>query len=58
MVIPALVDSIDSGGVIFERTNLDSANSDHAAVDLIDDTVNLLQVVRVGDDLISSDNIL
>lgn len=58
MVIPVLVDSIDSGGVIFERTNLDSANSDHAAVDLIDDTVNLLQVVRVGDDLISSDNIL
>lgn len=58
MVIPALVDSINSGGVIFERTNADSANSDHAAVDLVDDTINLLQVVRVGDDLIFSDNIL
>lgn len=57
-VIPVFIDSIDSGGVIFERTDVDSANSDHAAVDLIDNTIDLLQVVRVGDDLITSDNIL
>ena len=40
------------------RTELLASNSDLAAVGLVGDAVNLLDVVRVGDDLIVGDKIL
>ena len=40
------------------RTDLDAALGDHGAVDLVDDTVDLGEVVRVRDDLIAADNVL
>jgi hypothetical protein len=35
-----------------------AADSDLGAVGLVDDTVNLLEVVRVGDDLVTGEDIL
>lgn len=59
MIVHVLERSIHSSGVIsIQRTNIDSANSDHGAVNLVDNTVNLLQIVGVGDDLIIGNNIL
>lgn len=46
----------NKGGRI--RTDFDSAEGNHGAVDLVHDTIDLLQIVGVGDDLVTSDNIL
>jgi len=46
------------GGARYLRTNLDVALGDHGAVSLVDDTVDLGEVVRVRDDLITADNVL
>ena len=40
------------------RTDFNSALSDHGAVGLIDDAVNLLEVVRIRDDLVAGDDVL
>ena len=40
------------------HTDVLATNSDTGAVGLVDDTVNLLEVVRVGDDLVAGDDIL
>ena len=40
------------------RTNLDGALNDHGAVGLVDNAVDLLEVVRVRDDLVTGDNVL
>ncbi len=40
------------------RTDVDGAEGDHGAVDLIDDAVDLLKVVRVRDDLVIGEDVL
>ena len=40
------------------RTDFDGAEGDHGTIDFINGAVNLLQIVRVRDNLITSDNIL
>lgn len=40
------------------RTDVDGALSDHGAVGLVDDAINLLEIVRVGDDLVVGDEVL
>lgn len=40
------------------RTDFDGALGDHGAVGLIDDAVDLLEVVRVRDDLVAADDVL
>lgn len=40
------------------RTDGDGALSDHGAVGLVDDVINLLEIVRVGDDLVVGDEVL
>lgn len=40
------------------RTDSDGALSDHGAVGLVDDAADLLEVVRVGDDLVVGDEVL
>jgi len=40
------------------RTDFDSAEGNHGAVDLVHSTIDLLQVVGVGDDLVTGENIL
>lgn len=40
------------------RTDLDGALSDHGAVGLVDDAIDLLEIVRVGDDLVAGDEVL
>jgi len=40
------------------RTDVDGALDDHSAIDLVDDAINLLQIVRVRDDLVSGEGIL
>ncbi len=39
-------------------TNIDGALSDHGTVGLVDDAIDLLQVIRVRDDLVVSDDVL
>jgi hypothetical protein len=39
-------------------TDLDATLGDHGAVGLVNDTIDLLQVVRVRDDLVVGENIL
>jgi hypothetical protein len=41
-----------------ERTEALASNADLLAVGLVDDTVNLLEVVRVGDDLVTGKDVL
>lgn len=45
----------ETGGL---RTDLDGALGDHGAVGFIDNAVDLLEVVRVRDDLVVAENIL
>jgi hypothetical protein len=40
------------------RTDRDGALDDHGAIGLVDDAIDLLQVVRVPDDLVSGDDVL
>ncbi len=40
------------------RTDVDGLLRDHGAVGLVDDAIDLLEVVRVGDDLVTGENIL
>jgi hypothetical protein len=40
------------------RTDFDGAESDHLAVDLVDNAINFLEIVGVGDDLVAGDKIL
>lgn len=40
------------------RTDGDGALSDHSAVGLVDDAIDLLEIVRVGDDLVVGDEVL
>lgn len=40
------------------RTDFDSAEGNHGAVDLVDGTIDLLQVITVGNDLVAGNNIL
>lgn len=40
------------------RTDFDCTESDHGTVDLVDNAVDFLKVVGVGDDLVTGDNIL
>jgi hypothetical protein len=40
------------------RTNVTDANGDLPAVGLVGDTIDLFQVVRVGDDLVTGDDVL
>ena len=40
------------------RTDLDSTKSNHGTVDFVDGSIDFLEVVGVGDDLVTSDNIL
>lgn len=47
----------DHGGVE-KRTELLSSNSDHPAIGLIRNAVDLLDIVRVGDDLVIGENVL
>jgi hypothetical protein len=39
-------------------TDLDRAESDHGAVDLVDGPIDLLQIVGIRDDLVASDDVL
>lgn len=55
---PPLVLDLRRGGGAGARTDLDGALDDHGAVDLVDDAINLLQIVRVRDDLVVGDDIL
>lgn len=41
-----------------QLTDFDGALSDHGAVGLVDDAIDLLEVVRVRDDLVVGDNVL
>lgn len=43
---------------IWEGTNVSDANGDLLAVSLIGDAVDLLEVVRVGDDLVTGEGVL
>jgi hypothetical protein len=40
------------------RTNIDSTESDHLAIDFVDNIVDFLEIVGVRDDLVTSDNVL
>lgn len=40
------------------HTDFDGAKSDHGAVALVDGSIDLLQIVGVGDDLVTGDNVL
>lgn len=40
------------------HTDVDSALSDHGAVGLVNDAIDLLEVVGVGDDLVTGEDIL
>ena len=40
------------------RTDFDGTESDHGTVDFVDDAIDLLKVVGVGDDLVAGDNVL
>jgi len=46
------------GGQGGSRTDLNGTLNDHLAVDLVDDAIDLLQVVRIRDDLVVGDGIL
>jgi hypothetical protein len=39
-------------------TDFDSAESDHGAVDFVHGSIDLLQIIGVGDDLVTGDDIL
>lgn len=39
-------------------TDFDGTKGDHGAVNLVCDTIDLLQVIGVGDDLVTGDDIL
>jgi hypothetical protein len=39
-------------------TDFDGAKSDHSTITFIDSPVDLLQIIRIGDNLITCDNIL
>ena len=43
------------GGV---RTDFDRTESDHGTVDFVDNAIDFLGIVRVGDDLVTSDDVL
>jgi hypothetical protein len=47
----------DHGGVE-KRTELLSSNSDHSAIGLIRNAVDLLDIIRVGDDLVIGEDVL
>jgi hypothetical protein len=40
------------------RTNVDTALLDHGTIGLVDDAIDLLEIVGVGDELIVSEDIL
>lgn len=40
------------------HTDLDTLDGDHGTVGLVEDIINLLQVVRVRDELVAGDDIL
>lgn len=40
------------------HTDFDSTKGNHGTIDFVDNTIDFLQIVRVGDDLITSENIL
>lgn len=46
------------GGGVGTSVDLDGTLDDHGAVDLVDDTVNLLHVEGVGDHLIAGKDVL
>jgi hypothetical protein len=46
------------GGRVGTGVNLNGALGDHGAVGLVDDAIDLLEVVRVRDDLVIGDNVL
>lgn len=46
------------GGCVGASVDLNGTKGDVAAVGLVDDTVNLLEVERVGDELVTGDDIL
>jgi len=41
-----------------QHTNFDGTESDHSAVNLVDDPIDLFEIVRVGDDLVASKDVL
>lgn len=41
-----------------QHTDFDGTESDHSAVNLINDPIDLLEIVRVGDDLVASKDVL
>lgn len=56
--IPALTTFLILLRHVCIRTDFDSAEGNHVTVDLVDGTIDLLQVVTVGDDLVTGDDIL
>jgi hypothetical protein len=49
---------LSGSGVKWVLTDTDSTLSDHGAVDLVDDAVDLGHVIGVRDDLIAGNNVL
>ena len=47
-----------SSKILFVHTDFDGTEGNHGTVDFVDGTIDLLQIVRVGDDLVTGDNIL
>ena len=46
------------GGGVGANVDLDGALLNHGAVDLVGDAIDLLEIVRVGDDLVAGDDVL
>ena len=40
------------------RTDFDGAEGDHGTVNLVDNTIDFLEIIGVGDDLIIGENVL
>jgi hypothetical protein len=40
------------------RTDFDGAERDHLTVDFVDNAIDFLEIIGVGDDLVTGDNIL
>lgn len=40
------------------HTDMDGALGDHGTVGFVDDSVDLLEVIRVGDDLVAGEDVL
>jgi hypothetical protein len=45
-------------GIRGVHTDFDGAEGDHGTVDLVDNAIDLLQIVGVGDDLVAGKDVL